>query len=51
LDHVCGWSIESEPLLSREAWLSLLMFNIERWNLPQDLPDQNVVGVRWAASF
>lgn len=30
---------------------SLLMFNIEHWNLPQSLPDMNVVGVRWAASF
>ena len=30
---------------------SLLMFNIERWNLPQELPDMNVVGLRWAASF
>ena len=93
-DHVSGWYVESELLLSREARLSLLgrvdqqsqayafndpdagrpgdnftvnrmtygvnwtlpggsllMFNIERWNLPQDLPDQNVVGVRWAASF
>ncbi len=93
-DHVSGWYVESELLLSGEARLSLLgrpdqqsqayafndsgagrpsenftvnrltyganltlpggsllMFNIERWNLPQELPDMNVVGVRWAASF
>jgi hypothetical protein len=55
--------VESELLLSGEARLSLLgrpdqqsqayAFNDSGagWNLPQELPDMNVVGVRWAASF
>ena len=30
---------------------SLLMFNYERWILPGPLPDLNVYGVRWAATF
>lgn len=30
---------------------SLLMFNYERWILPNPLPNVNVYGVRWAATF
>ncbi|HEV3343236.1 MAG TPA: hypothetical protein VG125_22885 [Pirellulales bacterium] len=30
---------------------SLLMLNYERWILPGPLPDLNVYGVRWAATF
>ena len=30
---------------------SLLMVNYERWILPAPLPDLNVYGVRWAATF
>lgn len=30
---------------------SLLMVNYERWILPGPLPDLNVYGVRWAATF
>lgn len=30
---------------------SLLMINYERWVLPGPLPDVNVYGVRWAATF
>jgi cytochrome c553 len=30
---------------------SLLMFNYERWILPAPLPDLNVYGIRWAATF
>ena len=30
---------------------SLLMVNYERWILPAPLPDVNVYGVRWAATF
>lgn len=30
---------------------SLLMINYERWILPGPLPDLNVYGVRWAATF
>ncbi|HVA48760.1 MAG TPA: hypothetical protein VNH11_20510 [Pirellulales bacterium] len=30
---------------------SLLMLNYERWVLPGPLPDLNVYGVRWAATF